>query len=119
MFILPHWSYWLALFGVPLVCMIIIHRQRGVNLEGELSLGIAYMFWFLGGFAGLHRMYLKNKGVLIYIPLIIGVLLTNVQVKNALDQVSAAKNNLSIVEFDLERAQKSDDKQKTRYLVIL
>lgn len=111
-FILPHWIYWIALFGVPLVCMIIIHRQRGVNLEGELSLGIAYMFWFLGGFAGLHRLYLKNKGVLLYLPLIIAVLLTNVQVKDAMDRVSAAKNNLSIAEFELERAQKSDDQQK-------
>ena len=111
-FILPHWIYWIALFGVPPACMFIIHRQRGANLEGELSLGIAYMFWFLGGFAGLHRLYLKNKGVLIYLPLIIAVLLTNIQVKDAMDRVSAAKNNLSIVEFDLERAQKSDDKQK-------
>jgi TRAP-type mannitol/chloroaromatic compound transport system permease small subunit len=110
-FILPHWIYWLALFGVPLASMVIIHRQKGSNLEGELSLGVAYMFWFLGGFAGLHRLYLKNKGVLIYFPLIIAVLLTNVQVKNGLDQVSLAKNNLSVVQFDLERAQKDVEKE--------
>ena len=111
-FILPHWIYWVALLGVPLAAMIVIHRQGGVNYEGELSYGIAYMFWFMGGFAGLHRMYLKNKGVLIYLPLIIAVLLTNVQVKGAMDRVSAAKNNLSIVEFDLERAQKAADQQE-------
>jgi hypothetical protein len=111
-FNLPHWIYWIALFGVPLAAMIVIHRQGGLNREGELSYGIAYMFWFMGGFAGLHRLYLKNKGVLLYLPLIIAVLLANVQVKNALDQVSAAKNNLSIVEFDLERAQKSAEKRK-------
>jgi TRAP-type mannitol/chloroaromatic compound transport system permease small subunit len=72
------------------------------------------MFWFLGGFAGLHRLYLKNKGVMIYIPLIIAVLLTNVQVKGALDQVSAAKNNLSIAEFELERAQKELELEDTQ-----
>ena len=110
-FNLPHWIYWIVLFAIPLASVIIIHRQGGVIREGELSLGIAYMFWFMGGFAGLHRLYLKSKGVLIYIPLIIAVLLTNVQVKNALDQVSAAKNNLSIVEFELERAQKQAEKQ--------
>jgi TRAP-type mannitol/chloroaromatic compound transport system permease small subunit len=99
-FNLPHWIYWIALFGVPLAAMIVIHRQGGLIREGELSLGIAYMFWFLGGFAGLHRLYLKNKGVLIYFPLIIAVLLANVQVKDALNQVSAAKNNLSIVELE-------------------
>jgi TRAP-type mannitol/chloroaromatic compound transport system permease small subunit len=112
-FILPHWIYWIALFGIPLASMIVIHRQGGINREGELSIGIAYMFWFLGGFAGLHRLYLKNKGVLIYLPLIIAVLLTNVQVKGALDQVSAAKNNLSIIEFELERAQKEIKIQDT------
>jgi TRAP-type mannitol/chloroaromatic compound transport system permease small subunit len=106
-FNLPHWIYWLALVALPLFSMIIIHRQKGVVLEGELSLGIAYMFWFLGGIAGLHRLYLKSKGVLIYLPLIIAVLLTNVEVKNAMNQVSAAKNNLSIAEFDLEMAQKA------------
>ena len=105
-FILPHWIYWFALLALPLFSMIIIYRQKGVVLEGELSLGIAYMFWFLGGIAGLHRMYLKNKGVLVYLPLLIAVLLTNVEVKNAMNLVSAAKNNLSIAEFDLERAQK-------------
>jgi TRAP-type mannitol/chloroaromatic compound transport system permease small subunit len=106
-FILPHWIYWFVLLALPLFSMFIIHRQKGVVLEGELSLGIAYMFWFLGGFAGLHRLYLKNKGVLIYLPLFIAVLLTNVQVKNAMNQVSAAKNNLSIAEFNLERAQQA------------
>jgi TRAP-type mannitol/chloroaromatic compound transport system permease small subunit len=110
-FILPHWIYWFALLALPFFSMLIIHRQKGVVLEGELSLGIAYMFWFLGGFAGLHRLYLKNKGVLLYVPLLIAVLLTNVEVKNAMNQVSAAKNNLSIAEFDLEQAQKAAESE--------
>ncbi len=113
-FILPHWIYWITLFAIPLFSMIVIHRQGGIILEGKLSLGIAYMFWFLGGFAGLHRLYLKNKGVLLYLPLIIAVLLANVQVKNALNQVSAAKNNLSIADFDLERAQKDAELEETQ-----
>jgi len=112
-FILPHWIYWLALLALPLISMIIIHRQKGVVREGELSLGIAYMFWFLGGIAGLHRLYLKNKGVLVYLPLLIAVLLTNVEVKNAMNQVSAAKNNVSIAEFDLEMAQKEAQAEDT------
>lgn len=113
-FILPHWIYWLALLALPLISMIIIHRQGGVVLEGQLSLGIAYMFWFLGGFAGLHRLYLKNKGVLVYLPLFIAVLLTNVEVKNAMNQVSAAKNNVSIADFDLEMAQKDAESEDSQ-----
>lgn len=116
-FILPHWVYWGALLLIPLGSMIIIHRQRGGNREGRLSYGIAYMFWFMGGFAGLHRLYLKNKGALIYFPLIIAVLFTNVEVKKAMDLVSAAKNQISIAEFELERAQtemKIGDSEKAR-----
>ncbi|MBW2136498.1 MAG: TRAP transporter small permease subunit [Deltaproteobacteria bacterium] len=74
-------------------------------MEGKVSYGIAYMFWFMGGFAGVHRLYLKNKGALVYFPLIIAVLLTNVEVKEALNEVSGAKNHISIAEFKLERAQ--------------
>jgi len=87
--------------------MIVLHRQKGRILAGELSYGIAYMFWFLGGFAGLHRLYLKNKGVLIYLPLIIAVLWTNGQVKDAMVQQSGARNHINIAEFELERAQKA------------
>jgi len=103
-FILPHWIYWFGLVLVPLGSRFIIYRQRGVRTEGRVSYGIAYMFWFMGGFAGVHRLYLKNKGALVYFPLIIAVLLTNVEVKEALNQVSGAKNHISIAEFDLERA---------------
>lgn len=116
-FILPHWIYWAGLILVPLCSMIIIHRQQGRRLEGKVSYGIAYMFWFMGGFAGVHRLYLKNKGALVYFPLIIAVLLTNVEVKEALNEVSGAKNHISIAEFKLERAQtemKIGDSERAR-----
>ncbi|MBW1997437.1 MAG: TRAP transporter small permease subunit [Deltaproteobacteria bacterium] len=116
-FILPHWIYWAGLILVPLCSMFIIHRQRGVRMEGKISLGIAYMFWFMSGFAGVHRLYLKNKGALVYFPLIIAVLLTNVEVKEALNQVSGAKNHISIAEFELHRARtalKLEDTEETK-----
>jgi TRAP-type mannitol/chloroaromatic compound transport system permease small subunit len=112
-FTLPHWIYWTGLLGFPLVCIILIHRGRGRRKEGELSYGIAYMFWFMGGIAGLHRLYLKNKGVLMYIPLIVAVLLTNVQIKDAMNRVSGAKNNLTVAEFKLERAQTAAKEEDT------
>lgn len=111
-FFLPHWIYWSALIVIPLLCMIVVHRQKGEVKVGQLSHGIAYMFWFFGGIAGLHRLYLKNKGVLIYIPLLLAVLFANAQVKEAVNKHSGASNQVSIAEFKLERAQTKFDLEK-------
>ena len=116
-FALPHALYWLGLLFVPLLGMYMVRKQRDRKLSG-LTKPIAYMLWLAGGFVGLHRFYVKNAWGLIYIPIFIALLLANVQVKNAMDRVSAAKNNLSIADFDLERAQadekagKADARQK-------
>ena len=117
-FAVPHWIYWSGLLFVPLIAMYIVRKQRGKKVDGGLSNPIAYMLWLAGGFVGLHRFYVKNAWGLIYIPIFILLLLANVQVKSAMDRVSAAKNNLSIADFDLERAQadekagKADARQK-------
>ena len=104
-FALPHWIYWAGLVFVPLIAMYIVRKQRGKNLDGGLSNPIAYLLWLCGGFVGLHRFYVKNAWGLIYIPVFVVLLIANVQVKGAMNMVSAAKNNLSIAEFELDRAQ--------------
>jgi TRAP-type mannitol/chloroaromatic compound transport system permease small subunit len=103
-FALPHAIYWLGLLFVPLWGMYVVRKQRDKKLTG-LTKPIAYLLWLAGGFVGLHRLYLRSTWGLIYIPVFIALMLSNVQVKDAMDHVSAAKNNLSIVEFDLKRAQ--------------
>jgi len=108
-FALPHWIYWSGLIFVPLIAMYIVRKQKGKKVDGGVSNPVAYMLWLAGGFVGLHRFYVKNAWGFIYIPVFVLVLLANVQVKNAMNLVSAAKNNLSIAEFDLERAQ-ADEK---------
>ena len=113
-FFLPHWIYWMSLIVIPLLCMIVIRKQKGEVKEGQLSYGIAYMFWFFGGIAGLHRLYLKNKGVLIYLPLLLAVLFANAQVKEAVNKHSGASNQVSIAEFKLERAQTKFDLEKQK-----
>jgi len=85
--------------------MYMIRRQRGTQVDGGLTNPIAYMLWLTAGFVGLHRFYVKSSLGLIYIPLFIALLLSNVHFKQTMDNVSAAKNQMSIVEFDLERAQ--------------
>ncbi|MHC4687054.1 MAG: TM2 domain-containing protein, partial [Planctomycetota bacterium] len=103
-FALPHAVYWLGLLFVPLWGMYMIRKQRGKRLTG-LTKPIAYLLWLAGGFVGLHRLYLRSTWGMIYIPVFIVLMLSNVQVKVAMDQVSAAKNNLTIAEFELKRAQ--------------
>ncbi len=109
-FVLPHWLYWGGLIVVPLIAMYIVRKQKGTEVDGTISKRIAYMLWFCGGFVGLHRFYVKNALGLVYIPLFIILLLFNVQVRNAVDSLSGVKNEVSIAEFDVERAQKAIDK---------
>ena len=109
-FVLPHWLYWGGLIVVPLVAMYIVRKQRGREVDGIVSNRIAYLLWFCGGFVGLHRFYVRNLWGLVYIPLFVLLLFFNVQVRNAVDVVSGAKNEVGIAEFDVERAQKAVNK---------
>ncbi|KKL77798.1 hypothetical protein LCGC14_2031290 [marine sediment metagenome] len=106
-FILPHWVYWLGLIFVPLLGMYIVRKQQGQKVDGGMSKPVAYMLWLCGGFVGLHRFYVKNGWGLVYVPLFIALLLSNVQYRAALNLVSGAKNEVSVADFDLKRAQKA------------
>ena len=103
-FALPHAIYWLGLLFVPLLGMYMVRKQRDKRLTG-LNKPVAYLLWLAGGFVGLHRLYVRNVWGLIYIPVFIALMLSNVQIKHAMDYVSAAKNEIRIGEFNLERAQ--------------
>ncbi|MCP4398462.1 MAG: TRAP transporter small permease subunit [bacterium] len=104
-FVLPHWMYWAGLVIVPLTAMYIVRKQQGQKVDGIVSKPIAYLLWVCGGFAGLHRFYVKSLWGIVYVPLFIGLLLSNAQYRTALNLVSGAKNEMSIAEFDLELAQ--------------
>lgn len=109
-FVLPHWLYWGGLIVVPLIAMYNVRRQRGKQVDGIITKRIAYMLWLCAGFVGFHRFYVKNFWGFVYIPLFIALLLFSVQVRNAVDMISGAKNEVSIAKFDLKRAQKALDK---------
>ena len=109
-FVLPHWLYWGGLIVVPLIAMYMVRQQRGTQVDGIITKRIAYMLWLCAGFVGFHRFYVKNFWGLVYIPIFIMLLFFSVQVRNAVDMVSGAKNEVRIAEFDLERAQKAVDK---------
>lgn len=111
-FVLPHWLYWLGLLAVPLLAMLVIHRGAGKPARPVASLPIACFLWLTGGFIGLHRFYLKSLLGLIYIPLFVAILLSNVESREARNALSKANNEAVTAAFFAERAQKAVDEER-------
>ncbi len=87
-FVLPHWLYWGTLAFFPLLAMAMVARQRRLGAPREPILFNAYLFWLTSGFMGLHRMYLKSWWGFVYVPLFVGVLYCNGQIRDAREDVS-------------------------------
>ncbi len=110
-FVLPHWMYWGGLVLFPLMALLIFHNTS-VPAPGDklskppLSLSLAYIFLIIGGFLGIHRLYLKSIGALLFVALFVGILSVNTQVRSTRDAVSGANNAVNMVESRITRAQK-------------
>jgi len=104
-FALPHWLYWSGLIVFPLVAMFLLHRQREDALVSEASLPLGYALLLTGGFVGLHRFYLRSALGWIFIPLFVGVLLVNVEIRDSRDAISRESNEVTSAQFLIERAQ--------------
>ena len=106
-FVLPHWLYWLGLIAVPLTAMYIIKTNKGKeDKTGKVSLPIAYFMLITAGFIGIHRLYLRNKYGLFFIPLFVAILFANAEIKESRNEVSNANNNVVSAEFRIERTEK-------------
>ena len=68
------------------------------------NLFLAYLFWLLGGFLGLHRFYLKSLLALIYLPLFALVIYGVSQQRNAREEVSHARSDVDSLTRVIERA---------------
>ena len=68
-FVLPHWLYWAVLVLFPLVAMYFVARQTRDPPDRRPSLFIAYLFWLLAGFLGIHRFYLRSLWGFVFIPI--------------------------------------------------
>ena len=55
-FVLPHWLYWAGLVAFPLIAMALSRRERPE--PGVRNRNLAYFLLLVGGFLGLHRLYL-------------------------------------------------------------
>ncbi len=102
-FVLPHWVYWLGLLLFPVAAMTLAQRQSVRKPDTGASLPVAIMLLVTGGFVGLHRLYLRSRVGLIYIPLFLAILFSNIQERQARDLDSDANRQVVLAEIKLER----------------
>jgi TRAP-type mannitol/chloroaromatic compound transport system permease small subunit len=87
-FILPHWLYWAGLILFPFVAMYLVARQRRNTPDRRPLLFVAYLFWLLAGFLGIHRFYLRSAWGFVFIPVFLGILYCNGQIRDVRDDES-------------------------------
>ena len=82
-FVLPHWMYWSGLIVFPLLAMIFFRRKKSEEIPKPVSLSLAYFLLIVGGFIGVHRLYLKSLWSIVFIALFASVLFVKVEVREA------------------------------------
>ena len=107
-FVLPHWMYWGGLVLFPL-CLLILNRNwYKKNTDSPIvSLPLGYFLLLTGGFIGMHRLYVKSLWALAFIALFVGILVINIQVRDARDGLSDVSNIIRLAEFKITRAEKA------------
>ena len=111
-FVLPHWLYWSGLVLFPIITMLLYRRVKDKQAAQPLSLSLGYLLRVVGGFLGIHRLYLKSKWVLAFVALFISILVINVEVREARNEMSGANNKMLLGKYKVERAEKALKKGK-------
>jgi TRAP-type mannitol/chloroaromatic compound transport system permease small subunit len=107
-FVLPHWLYWGGLVAFPLATYWIYHSTKRTQEETpRLSLPLAYFLLLVGGFLGVHRLFLKSRWALVFIALFVSILFVNVEVRQVRNEMSDAHNQVRLAEFKISRAEKA------------
>lgn len=107
-FILPHWIYWGGILAVPLLFVAASRRSPSRSAADGPSLPLAYFFWAVSGFMGLHRLYLKHWGAAIFIALFVGIVYCNYEAKLTRNEHSIARNEAFNASFDLKQAEEEE-----------
>jgi TRAP-type mannitol/chloroaromatic compound transport system permease small subunit len=103
-FVLPHWLYWATLAIFPLIAMYFVSRQRRNPPDRRPSLFIAYLFWFLSGYLGIHRFYLRSGWGFIFIPVFLAIIYCNTQIREVRDDESRTFAAMEQAQTAVERA---------------
>ena len=103
-FVLPHWLFWAGLAVFPLIAAALVAKTRDDPSAGLTNRFLAYLFWFFGGFLGLHRIYLKSLLGLVYLPVFFVILYGNSLVRDGREEVSKARSDVSSLQRLIDRA---------------
>ena len=106
-FVLPHWLYWGGLIILPVLAFYIHRKTLHKKSALPVSLPLGYFLLIMGGFIGVHRMYLKSAWAFVFVILFISIQVVNIEVRAARDQLSGVKNEITLAEFKLQRAEKA------------
>jgi len=104
-FVLPHWLYWSGLVLFPLIAAYLASRQLKKPQDGRPSLAIAYLFWLLAGYLGIHRFYLRSAWGFVFIPFFLGIVYCNAQVRDVRDDTSRTFAAMESAQTALAQAQ--------------
>ncbi len=112
-FALPHSMYWLGLLLFPPIAMYLVKRAERIE-HRRISIPISYLLWLWGGFAGLHRFYLRSVLTgFVYVLLFILILFGNNIGTDVRNLSSDFDNQLRVAEFMVVKHQKAVDKGRS------
>jgi len=103
-FVLPHWLYWATLVVFPLVAIYLLSRQRAHPPDRRPSLFIAYLFWLLAGYLGIHRFYVRSSWGIAFIPVFLAIIYCNTQIREVRDDESRTYAAFEQAQVAVERA---------------
>ena len=112
-FVLPHWLYWATLAIFPLIATYLVSRQRRNPPDRRPSLFIAYLFWFLSGYLGIHRFYLRSGWGFIFIPVFLAIIYCNTQIREVRDDESRTFAAMEQAQTAVERARPREGVEPT------
>ena len=103
-FVLPHWLYWATLGTFPLIAIYLMSRQRRSPPDRRPTLFIAYLFWLLSGYLGIHRFYVRSSWGIIFIPVFLAIIYCNSQIREVRDDESRTFAAFEQAQVAVERA---------------
>jgi TRAP-type mannitol/chloroaromatic compound transport system permease small subunit len=103
-FVLPHWLYWSGLLLFPLLAWALARREQLHPPSAGPSLAVAYLFWLLSGFIGIHRFYLRSALGIAFVAVFLALLYCNVQVREVRDDTSRTRAAAEAAAVDLRQA---------------
>src|SRR5205814_3568876 len=112
-FVLPHWLYWWGLLLFPLAAAYLAARQLKKPPGCGPSFAIAYLFWFLAGYLGIHRFYLRSAWGVVFIPVFLAIIYCNAQIREVRDDESRTFAAMEQAQAAVERARPREGAEPT------